>query len=114
MWKPGQSGNPSGRPREKVFADMLRLALNDTDADGKRKLRKIAEKLIECSLKGESWALQMIGDRLDGKPHQEATVALSQASVPDLSDDDLLRIAAGSEDTSEEPPSEEVPAGLTH
>ena len=73
MWKPGQSGNPSGRPREKAFADMLRLALKEPDKDGKLKLRKIAEKLIECAIKGESWAIQQIGDRLDGRPHQEAT-----------------------------------------
>src|SRR6195256_3290904 len=88
MWKPGQSGNPSGRPREKAFADMLRLALKDTDKDGKLKLRKIAEKLIECAINGEAWAIQQIGDRLDGRPQQEATVgALSQASAEDLRED---------------------------
>lgn len=76
-WKQGQSGNPNGRPKDKQFADMLRLAVNEDDAiTGKRKLRAIADKLVDEALKGESWAIQQVADRLDGKPAQEATLTV--------------------------------------
>jgi len=31
----------------------------------------IAEKLVEKALEGQSWAIQQVADRLDGKPAQE-------------------------------------------
>ena len=76
-WQKGQSGNPKGRQVEKVFADAIRLAVSQDDAvTGKRKLRAIAEKLVEQALNGESWAIQQVADRLDGKPAQESTVTI--------------------------------------
>lgn len=75
-WKRGQSGNPAGGAgREKIFADQVRIAVNIEDPDtGKRKLRIIAEKLVESAAAGEAWAIQQVADRLDGKPAQESTV----------------------------------------
>ena len=69
-WKRGQSGNPGGRPKHKAFTDALRLAVNDKMPDGKRKLRVIADRVTEAAMNGESWACNMVADRLDGKPHQ--------------------------------------------
>lgn len=69
----GQSGNPGGRPKEKAFADALRLAVNEeTEIDGvkTKKLRHIANRLVAEALAGESWAVQQVADRLDGKPAQ--------------------------------------------
>jgi cytochrome c553 len=43
-------------------------------------------------------AIREIGDRLDGKPKQEAEVTLRQAIARELSDDDLAAIAVGGED----------------
>ena len=66
-WKKGQSGKPLGRPREKVFADAIRMVLaEDCPKTGKRKLRRLAEKLYEQAMKGEGWAMCQIADRLDG------------------------------------------------
>ena len=42
-------------------------------------------------------AIRELGDRLDGKPKQEAEVTLRQAIARDLSDDDLAAIALGAE-----------------
>jgi hypothetical protein len=74
-WKKGQSGNPFGRPPgEKEFAAQLRIVLAEpadkSDPEGVRKLRRIAEKLAECALNGEPWAIAQVADRLDGKPTQ--------------------------------------------
>ena len=79
-WQKGRSGNPLGRlPGEKQFADQLRMVLAEpADKDhpeGIRKLRRIAEKLTECALNGEPWAIAQVADRLDGKPTQETFIA---------------------------------------
>lgn len=76
-YSPGKSGNPGGRPRDKAFADAVRVAVNREDKDGRKKLNQLAEKLIEFALAGEGWAMQQIADRLDGKPAQEATVDIT-------------------------------------
>jgi len=72
----GKSGNPGGRLKEKAFTDALRLAVSREDGEGVKKLHKIAEKLVACALDGESWAVQQVADRLDGKPAQESTVTI--------------------------------------
>ena len=75
-WKKGQSGNPLGRlPGEKQFADQLRIVLAEpvdkNDPQSVRKLRRIAEKLVECALNGEPWAICQVADRIDGKATAE-------------------------------------------
>ena len=68
-WQPGQSGNPLGRAAEpKPFTDAIKRALAQTDG---AKLRKIAETLINRAAEGESWAIQQLADRLEGKPKQQ-------------------------------------------
>jgi hypothetical protein len=74
--KKGQSGNPLGRlPGEKQFADQLRIVLAEpvdkNDPKSVRKLRRIAEKLAECALNGEAWAIAQVADRIDGKATAE-------------------------------------------
>lgn len=66
-FQPGQSGNPGGRKKEKPWRDALNLALND--GDGKR-LRKIAEKVVELAEKGDPTAYKEIAERLEGKVPQ--------------------------------------------
>jgi hypothetical protein len=77
-WEKGQSGNPAGgpgRPKEKPFADALRIALTEEcPVTQKRKLRAIADKLVDAALVGEAWAIKEVMDRIDGKPVQSAEV----------------------------------------
>lgn len=93
-WKKGQSGNPLGRPTEKVFADAIRMVLaEDCPKTGKRKLRRLAEKLNEQAIEGEGWAMRQIADRLDGKPARESTLTLEdKRSARELSDEELIAI----------------------
>jgi hypothetical protein len=71
-FKPGESGNPAGSAKIKRFYAALDRAI--VQEDGKR-LREAAEKLLDEAAKGESWAMQMLADRLDGKAAQSVTIA---------------------------------------
>jgi hypothetical protein len=70
----GRSGNPGGRPKEKPWADALRLAVYREGPDGQRRLARIAEQCAKAAEEGKMDAIKEIGDRLDGKPAQESTV----------------------------------------
>lgn len=61
-WKPGQSGNPAGRPKKgETLTDTLR-GLVDRKALG--------EKLVALALEGNVAALKYVYDRVDGMPRQ--------------------------------------------
>lgn len=68
-WQPGESGNPNGAnvKAKRFFAALDRAIAQD---DSKR-LRDAAETLLDKAAAGEPWALQMLADRLDGKPSQQ-------------------------------------------
>jgi hypothetical protein len=67
MFKPGESGNPKGSRKAKLFEDALKRAI--VQEDGQR-VREAAEKLLTLAAAGESWALKELADRLDGKVAQ--------------------------------------------
>jgi hypothetical protein len=69
----GQSGNPTGRPKEQAWRDALRIAVKEAMADGTPKLRALADKTVALALDGDMHAIKEIGDRLDGKPAQAIT-----------------------------------------
>jgi hypothetical protein len=93
-FKKGQSGNPGGRTKEKLFTDALRVELNrETEDDVKRKkLNAIAEKLVECALVGESWAIQQVADRMEGRPQQAIDIARDTRTPDKLSGAELVAI----------------------
>lgn len=64
--KGGQPGNDNGR-KAKIWSDALRKAVIDKDH---KKLRKIANVLVQKALDGDMAALKELGDRLEGKPIQ--------------------------------------------
>lgn len=66
----GQSGNPKGRPKDKPFSDMLRIAIKEASAEGGTKLRAVADVLVNEAIKGNVQAIKELADRLDGKPAQ--------------------------------------------
>ena len=116
-FKKGISGNPGGKSREKIFTDALRLELNrvdPTDKDKRKKVNKLAEKLVECAIEDkQGWAFQQIADRLEGKPVQvvDATVD-DHRTVHEFSDAELtamLRRHVGvvAVDSEEERPDDE-------
>ena len=67
-WQPGESGNPNGSKKPKRFLQALERAMASDEGN---LLRSAAEKLLKCAADGEPWAIQMLADRLDGKPVQQ-------------------------------------------
>ena len=88
----GQSGNPGGRRKEQKFRAALAMALSETDKDsGQPKLRRIADNLVNAAIKGESWAIREVADRVDGKAVQAVDLETDRKqSIHDYSDEELL------------------------
>jgi hypothetical protein len=56
----------------KVFTDLLRLVGNEIDTvSGKRKMRRLAEKVYELALQGEAWALIAAQKLIDVTPGKD-------------------------------------------
>lgn len=66
MFKPGQSGNPAGRPRN-IIGDALRSRLDRLGDDGRPLAEHLAEALVQRALEGDIAAFKIIFDRVDGK-----------------------------------------------
>ncbi len=61
-FKPGQSGNPKGRPKKgNAIADIL----NDLTEGGDRKV--IMQNVIKLAKQGVPWAVHFYADRTEGK-----------------------------------------------
>jgi len=80
-WKPGQSGNPNGRPpRGETLTDILRVKLRELTVKGKNGKRIEAKEaimitLLNLAMSGDLRAIQYVMDRVDGKPVQPQEVS---------------------------------------
>ncbi len=102
-WKPGQSGNPGGRPKKGLLTDEIEAMANELVPD---EVEKMASKLIPGGKKNRTWkrfhaerlfmsagqgkvqAAAEIMDRVEGKAIQRVDMALS---LPDDDPKDKLR-----------------------
>jgi len=89
-WKPGESGNPSGRPRklpiteryatiaELPVPDYLLTALKLSEAE-RREIKTYGDALalsqFRAAIKGKTEAAREIADRLEGKARQAVEVS---------------------------------------
>jgi hypothetical protein len=77
-WKPGQSGNPGGRPKKTLLTDAYRdqLAMPyPGDRQRRTYAQVIAEKIAkEAAKKGSVYAASEIADRTEGRPPQALEV----------------------------------------
>ena len=60
---------------------MLAEPVDKNDPKSVRKIRRIAEKLAECALNGEPWAIAQVADRIDGKAALSVEAAISHRYV---------------------------------
>lgn len=92
-WKPGQSGNPSGRPKK----DRALTAALDAELDKKigRKTKRqlVAEKVLGLALDGDMTAVKFLADRTEGLPVQPYR----------FDDDDLHQQASALAEETEQP-----------
>lgn len=84
--------------KAKLFEGALRRALN---ANSRDRLYDIAEKLVQAAEAGESWAIQHVADRLDGKPKQQTEITgagengellIAETNRPKLSAEQWLKL----------------------
>ena len=74
-WKPGQSGNPNGRPKDQFsFMGILRSALAEKNKSGKSVGERIVRRYIKLALGGNQQAAEALMARIDGKPAQSLTL----------------------------------------
>jgi hypothetical protein len=81
-FQPGQSGNPTGKPKQKPLRDALLLAIKRVDKDDKIKLNAMAEALVEKALAGDVMAFREIADRVEGKVAQQTIVTGDEDGGP--------------------------------
>lgn len=79
-FKPGQSGNPKGRPPGMRLSNLYRAELEKTGPDGRTMGEVIAEKIVTMACNGDLGAMREIVDRLEGKPRQAVDL---EASITD-------------------------------
>ena len=90
-WQPGQSGNPNGRPKNPdSISACIRKILEETDSEGVTKAQLIAKKLLALALDGDRQAMDMVLDRMEGRPIQ----ALMHGSVNETTQSLLEGLAA--------------------
>lgn len=85
-WKPGQSGNPGGRPKGSIsLTARLRRALNANDGEK-------ADKLIDAMIKGaekgqhQGTIIKLIFDRIDGAVLSRERVKAAQEAIDGVLD----------------------------
>jgi hypothetical protein len=77
-FKPGQSGNPGGRPRTAKLSEACRAKLASPipgDPESRSYAEAIADKLAQLALKGDIRAAQELADRAEGRPSHMAPPA---------------------------------------
>jgi len=96
-WKPGQSGNPKGKPKGALnIVSAIKREVLATDAEGRTAADIIGEKVVAKAKKGQMDAVHFVADRMDGPlkrvvalegPTVDAlaaqVVAILRAHVPD-------------------------------
>jgi len=74
-FKPGQSGNPGGRPKKTLLSDASREWLEQIDPKtGKTNAQLAAEMVGKKLLEGSAEHYRSMGDRTEGKPPQAITI----------------------------------------
>ena len=99
-FKPGKSGNPGGR--KKIVGEVMELA-REASPEAIATLKRIASDTNAPPAAQVSAAIALL-DRAWGRPAQSLDVGIRR-DFAELSDDELLAIAAGAGDVEEEPTS---------
>lgn len=81
-WKPGQSGNPKGRPSLAPFTEAIKKCLREDVSDGETGFDAIARAMLNESLKGNVKAALYLTERLEGRAIQSVLVSKPEDALP--------------------------------
>ncbi len=91
---PGQSGNPGGRPSRKPLTDLLVAALDRTVGSGDTTAAElIVRKLVSRARAGDRWAVELLFDRVEGRPVASLDAHISRDALA-VDDGAYARVAA--------------------
>lgn len=86
-WKPGQSGNPSGRPKSKLISEALRWMLStppDEVIVPASRAETLAWRLIREGQRGKIGAVIECADRTEGRAHVSMSVNTEADPIREL------------------------------
>lgn len=66
LWKPGQSGNPHGRPK-KLTSILEQVLFEEKDKNGITKAQKLVKAAVERAIKKSDFLVKEVWDRTEGK-----------------------------------------------
>lgn len=89
QWRPGQSGNPKGRPKGSLnLTTLIEKVWNEeiTDAEGNKKIQGLlaVKALIEKAKKGDVSAFKEIADRLEGRAKEKKEMTHTFKEMPSI------------------------------
>jgi hypothetical protein len=95
QFKPGQSGNPKGRPRTRGLVAALKAAVAEVIPDGRTIEQALVDELISEALRGRRrlQAIAEIFDRLEGRPRQSLDLNDVTRKLQGRTDAELLAFA---------------------
>ncbi len=96
-WKPGQSGNPKGRPKCLTLSEAYRRELakiDKTDPQGRTFAEVLAEQMIVKAKTGDVAALKEVADRVEGKAKQTITLSTDRREQVERAIDRMIERAA--------------------
>jgi ribosomal protein L17 len=97
QWKPGQSGNPAGRPKSLTLSEAYRRELakiDETDPQKRTFAEVLAEQMIVKAKTGDVAALREVADRVEGKAKQTITLSTDRREQVERAIDRMISTAA--------------------
>lgn len=96
-WKPGVSGNPSGRPASQTLSKACRFILSEIvpGMNGVTYAEAIARRLADKALEGDVRAAAELAERAEGRPSQPIDLEVTQIArqFESMTREQLLRYA---------------------
>jgi Family of unknown function (DUF5681) len=75
-FKPGQSGNPTGRPKNYALSEVLAALGEEIEAKSGKTIAQLGcEALLQKVLRGDVQAFREFADRIEGKPRQKVELS---------------------------------------
>ncbi len=82
-FKPGQSGNPNGRPKRAwTWASLMESAAEEASVTGETQKEVVIKKIFELASKGDMVAAKEILNRMDGMPTQQTDITSGGKPLP--------------------------------